>query len=124
MPLVKYVFNPGVNRESTSYSSENSWYDSNLIRFRKGRPEKMGGWTKLTDNAFVGTPRSLFTWAALDGSKYMGLGTETKFYVEEGGSFNDITPIRKTATGTATTGSPMTPGCVNLAPAEPAPRPL
>mgnify|MGYP005811868401 FL=1 len=102
MPLVKYVFNPGVNRESTSYSSENSWYDSNLIRFRKGRPEKMGGWSNLTENTFVGTPRSLFTWAALDGSKYMAMGTEAKYYIEEGGAFNDITPIRKTATGTAT----------------------
>jgi hypothetical protein len=102
MPLFKYVFNPGVNRESTSYSSENGWYNSNLIRFRKGRPEKMGGWSKLTENSFLGTPRSLFTWAALDGSKYMGVGTESKYYVEEGATFNDITPVRKTTTGTAT----------------------
>ena len=98
MPLAKIVFKPGVNRETTSYGAENGWYDSDLIRFRKGRPEKMGGWSRLSSTAFEGTGRSLHVWAALDASKYMGLGTEYKFYVEEGGAYNDITPVRKTVT--------------------------
>ena len=58
----------------------------------------MGGWTRLSSSLIEGTGRSLHTWAALDGSKYMGVGTESKFYVEEGGGFNDITPIRTTVT--------------------------
>jgi len=98
MPLSKIQFNPGVNRETTSYGSENGWFDSDLIRFRKGRPEKMGGWERLSSNTINGTGRSLHVWAALDGSKFMGLGTETKVYIEEGGGYNDITPIRSTAT--------------------------
>ena len=98
MPLTKVTFKPGINRESTSYAAENGWYDSDLIRFRKGRPEKMGGWTKLSSNTIIGTTRSLHTWAALDASKYMGVGTEAKFYIEEGGTYNDITPLRKTVT--------------------------
>jgi len=98
MPLAKLTFRPGVNRETTSYGDENGWYDSNLIRFRKGRPEKMGGWEKLSVNTIIGTGRSLHTWAALDNSKYMGLGTEKKFYIEEGGSYYDITPLRATTT--------------------------
>jgi hypothetical protein len=98
VPLAKIVFKPGVNRETTSYGAENGWYDSDLIRFRKGRPEKMGGWSRLSSTAFEGTGRSLHVWAALDASKYMGLGTEYKFYVEEGGAYNDITPVRKTVT--------------------------
>ena len=98
MPLSKIQFNPGVNRETTSYGSENGWFDSDLIRFRKGRPEKMGGWERLSSNTIDGTGRSLHVWAALDGSKFMGLGTETKVYIEEGGGYNDITPIRSTAT--------------------------
>ena len=32
----------------------------------------------------------------------MGVGTNKKFYVEEGTGFNDITPIRATTTNTAT----------------------
>tara|TARA_R110000765_G_scaffold211361_1_gene316490 strand:- start:353 stop:2518 length:2166 start_codon:yes stop_codon:yes gene_type:complete len=58
----------------------------------------MGGWERLSSNTIDGTGRSLHVWAALDGSKFMGLGTETKFYIEEGGGYNDITPIRSTAT--------------------------
>jgi len=113
MPLVKVQFKPGVNRETTSYGSEGQWFNSDLIRFRKGRPEKMGGWERLSSNTIEGTGRSLHVWAALDGSKYMGLGTETKFYIEEGGAYNDVTPIRATTslganpltTGTAGTGA-------------------
>jgi hypothetical protein len=113
MPLSKIQFRPGVNRETTSYGDENGWYNSDLVRFRKGRPEKMGGWTRLSSNTIEGTGRSLHVWAALDGSKYMGLGTETKFYIEEGGGYNDVTPIRATTslganplkTGTAGTGT-------------------
>jgi hypothetical protein len=98
MPLVKVQFKPGVNRETTSYGTEGQWYNSDLVRFRKGRPEKMGGWIRLSSNTIQGTGRALHTWAALDGSKYMGLGTETKFYIERGGGYNDITPIRATTT--------------------------
>jgi len=98
MPLAKINFKPGVNRETTSYGNENGWFNSDLIRFRKGRPEKMGGWSRLSSNTIEGIGRSLHVWAALDGSKFMGLGTESKFYIEEGGGYNDITPIRSTVT--------------------------
>ena len=98
MPLTKIQFRPGVNRETTSYGDENGWFNSDLIRFRKGRPEKMGGWQRLSSNTINGTGRSLHVWAALDGSKFMGLGTESKVYIEEGGGYYDITPIRSTAT--------------------------
>jgi len=98
MPLSKITFRPGVNRETTSYGDENGWFNSDLIRFRKGRPEKMGGWERLSSNTIKGTGRSLHVWASLDGSKYMGVGTETKFYIEEGGGYYDITPIRSTVT--------------------------
>jgi len=98
MPLNKITFKPGVNRETTSYGDENGWFDSDLIRFRKGRPEKMGGWTRLTSQTIEGVGRSLHTWSTLDNSNLMGLGTEAKFYIENGGGYNDITPIRSTVT--------------------------
>ena len=98
MPLKKIPFKPGVNKETTSYANEFGWFDSNLIRFRKGRPEKLGGWSRLSSNTYNGIARSLHTWAALDGSKFMGVGTEAKFYIEQGGGYNDITPIRSTVT--------------------------
>ena len=112
MPLSKIQFRPGVNRETTSYGDENGWYNSDLVRFRKGRPEKMGGWIRLSSNTIQGTGRSLHVWASLSGAKYMGLGTETKFYIEEGGGYNDVTPLRVTTTlGT----NPFTTGAASSA---------
>lgn len=98
MPLVKVQFKPGINRETTSYGAEGGWFDSSLIRFRKGRPEKFGGWQRLTPSTVEGIGRSLHTWASLVGNKYMGLGTASKFYIEEGEGYNDVTPIRRTVT--------------------------
>ena len=96
MTLQKAVFNPGINREGTDYSNEGGWFDVNLVRFRKGYPEKFGGWTKNTANTFLGTCRALHPWVALEGTKYLGLGTTWKYYIEEGSNFNDVTPIRTT----------------------------
>ena len=96
MALQKTLFKPGVNREGTDYSNEGGWFDINLVRFRKGLPEKFGGWAKENFNTFLGTCRALHSWVALEGTKYLGLGTTFKYYIEEGSSFNDITPIRLT----------------------------
>ena len=96
MALQKAVFRPGINREGTDYDNEGGWFDGNLVRFRKGRPEKFGGWTKIISNTFLGTCRALHAWIALEGTKYLGLGTNLKYYVQEGSSYNDITPIRST----------------------------
>ena len=109
MPLQKFLFKPGINKEGTAYSNEGGWFDSNLVRFRKGLPEKIGGWAKSVANSFLGTGRALHGWVALDGTKYLGLGTNLKYYILEGASFNDITPIRSTdenvTTFSATNGS-------------------
>ena len=98
MPLSRIQFRPGINRESTSFASEQSWFDSDLIRFRKGHPEKMGGWAKISSSSVTGTVRSLKTWITLGALKLMGVGTTAKFYLEQGTTYNDITPIRSTAT--------------------------
>ena len=98
MPLTKLQFRPGVNRETTSYSNEGGWFDVDKTRFRFGFPEKIGGWTKYAGNAFLGSCRSLHPWVALDGTQYLGVGTHLKYYINEGGFYNDITPIRATTT--------------------------
>ena len=110
MPLTKLQFRPGINRETTSYTNEGGWFDGDKIRFRFGVPEKIGGWERATENTFLGTCRALKPFVALDGSRFMGLGTHLKYYIEEGGIYNDITPIRSTTsagdvTFSATNGS-------------------
>ena len=98
MPYTKYTFRPGINREGTDYSNEGGWFNGNLVRFRKGKPEKIGGWTKLSSEEYLGTARALHGWVDVSGTKYLGLGTTLKYYVLSGDSFDDITPIRATTT--------------------------
>ena len=96
MPLQKYIFNPGINKEGTDYTAEGGWFDGNLVRFRKGLPEKIGGWVKYITASFVGTGRKLFGWTSLAGTKLLGVGTSKKLYIQAGTNYNDITPIRAT----------------------------
>jgi len=96
MALNKFIFKPGIFREGTDYDNEGGWFNANLVRFKAGRPQKIGGWRKDTLNTFLGTCRALHAWILLAGTKLLGLGTNLKYYIEEGDSFNDITPIRST----------------------------
>ena len=110
MPLTKLQFRPGINTETTSYANEGGWFDGDKIRFRFGVPEKIGGWLKLSGDTFLGTARAIKPFVALDSTHYNGLGTNLKYYIEEGGGYNDITPIRSTTsagdvTFSATNGS-------------------
>ena len=99
MPLQKILFKPGLNRENTRYTTEGGWYDCDKVRFRQGTPEKIGGWQQISSYTYAGTCRSLWSWASLSGVVYIGVGTNLKFYIVEGGVYNDITPLRAVQTG-------------------------
>jgi len=94
--LTKVQFKPGIDKEGTEYSADSGWFDGDRVRFRKGRAETIGGWTKYVGGAIKGVARSLFDWGSADGNKYLGIGTNLKVYVENGGAIFDITPIRQT----------------------------
>lgn len=98
MPLKKLLFKPGVNRENTKYTTEGGWYECDKIRFRQGTPEKIGGWQRISNYTFLGTCRSLWNWVTLGLLNLVGVGTNLKFYIERGGQYLDITPIRDTVT--------------------------
>lgn len=109
MPLQKLQFRPGVNREGTDYSNEGGWYACDKVRFRSGFPEKIGGWIRLSNDFFVGVCRAMWNWVTLNGANLLGVGTNLKYYIEQGGEYNDITPIRATFT---TSSSPSTNNCI------------
>jgi len=98
MPLQKILFKPGVNKENTRYTTEGGWYECDKIRFRQGNPEIIGGWQQISSNTFQGVCRSLWNWVTLQNFNLVGVGTNLKFYIEKGGAYNDITPIRETST--------------------------
>jgi hypothetical protein len=111
MPLKKLLLKAGVNRENTRYTSEGGWYECDKIRFRQGTPEKIGGWQRISSTTFQGVCRSLWNWVTLGSQNLIGVGTNLKFYIENGGAYNDITPLRATVVLTdpfeTTSGSPI-----------------
>jgi hypothetical protein len=94
MALKKLKLRPGVNRENTRYTNEDGYYESNLVRFRQGTPEKIGGWIQISSNTFTGICRSLWNWVTTAGANLVGVGTEKKFYIEQTGAYYDVTPIQ------------------------------
>ena len=98
MPLKNLQFKPGIVRDNTSYSNDGGWFDCDKIRFRLGFPEKIGGWVKQSFNVFLGTARAIIQYVSLSGANVIGLGTNLKYYIQTGGAYRDITPIRSTVT--------------------------
>ena len=98
--LTKLTFQPGINRDTTSYTNSGGWFDSDFVRFRNGLPEKIGGWTKVYSDqtALTGKCRKLFSWTNLVGNKYLACPTNIKFYVDNSSGIIDITPLRRSVT--------------------------
>ena len=109
MPFIKLQFRPGINRDQTNYSGEGGWWESEKIRFRSGYPQKIGGWVKGTPSMFIGVARQMWAWITTYTDDFLALGTEQKVYIEAGGTFFDITPLR---TSTPTLANPDTNNCV------------
>jgi hypothetical protein len=101
--LKKITFTPGVNRENTRYAAEGTWYETDKVRFRLGLPQKIGGWQRLSAATYLGVCRSMTNWATLGGQNLVSVGTNLKYYIERGGAYFDVTPIRLTTTAGAVT---------------------
>jgi hypothetical protein len=98
VPLKKLVLRAGVNQENTRYTNENGWWSTDKVRFRQGTPEKIGGWSRISTNVFIGICRSLWNWVTLAGQNLLGIGTNQKFYIENGAAYYDITPTKPLVT--------------------------
>ena len=113
MALSKLVFKPGVNRDQTNYASEGGWYETQLVRFRSGFPEKFGGWTVSNITPYTDSARSIFSWSTTDGSNLLGIGTNSRVYVGSGTTLYDITPVYATYTNATTPSSSNCIGTTN-----------
>jgi hypothetical protein len=96
MTFIKVSPSPGMFTDGTRYSAKGTWYDADKVRFRKGFAEKIGGWSKFIAASFLGTCRAVHDWVTDGGSKYVAVGTHLKLYVQLGGAYYDITPVRST----------------------------
>lgn len=116
MAFIKLQFKPGVNRDQTDYSNEGGWWECDKIRFRSGYPEKIGGWQKVTPNPFIGVCRQMNNWITTFSDNFLGMGTNTKLYIEAGGYYNDITPLRSV---NPVITAPSTNNCIQTSTAAP-----
>ena len=107
MSFIKLNFRPGVNRDQTNYSGEGGWFECNKIRFFSGFPQKLGGWLKTSPNSFLGVCRQMWNWVTTFGDDLLAVGTNNHVYIEVGGFFYNITPLRATLT------TPATDNCVD-----------
>jgi hypothetical protein len=115
MPLQQLQFRPGVNREGTTLANEGGWFECDKVRFRSGYPEKIGGWTPISNQTYQGVARGLINWVTNKGYNLLGVGTSTKYYIESGGLYNDVTPYRVFATtGSAPNCFTVTNGSANV----------
>ena len=95
--LVKMDFKPGIRRESTQYAEVNSWYDTNNVRFRAGKPENIGGYETKVSASFNGSGRDLVTWTDNDQFKRAMFGTAQMLYEHSGDEIFDVTPVSSSA---------------------------
>jgi hypothetical protein len=109
--LQKLNFKPGFNKMVTDSGAESQWVDGDFVRFRYGLPEKIGGWNQLTNsnNTLPGVARAQHAFAAINGEKYVAIGTSQGLFLYYNGEFFDISPLAAAITGAtfdATSGSP------------------
>ena len=97
MPFNKLKFRPGIVRDQTNYANEGGWFECDKIRFFSGYPQKIGGWVEATSERFIGTCRQLWNWFTSLTDNFLAVGTNEKVYIEVGGYFYDITPLRATS---------------------------
>jgi len=110
MPLKKIPLSPGFNKQSTASQAEGQWIDGDMVRFRYGSPEKIGGWSQITNLLLAGAARAIWSWTDLTGRRYSAFGTNKCLYVYDGNTIYDITPLDTSlnltgVTFTSTTGS-------------------
>jgi hypothetical protein len=109
MAFIKLQFKPGLNRDQSNYSGEGGWWACDKIRFRSGYPEKIGGWVKSTPNTMDGVCRQMNNWITTYSDNFLSAGTNEQVYIEAGGYFYNITPLRDT---NPSDGTPDTDNCV------------
>lgn len=103
--LTKVQFQNGINKNTTKYNAEDWWVDCDKVRFRNGRPEKIGGWVRenieqaedSTNNLFTGIARDVHVWTDLNFNQYFAVGTHRKVEQFFANTIYDITPYRKTS---------------------------
>jgi hypothetical protein len=93
MPYTALAIRPGINTQATALLNSSGFSQSQLIRFKDGFLQKLGGWMRITSTAFIGICRDIQPFEDLNNNAYIGAGTEQFLYIFYAGNLYNITPI-------------------------------
>ena len=93
MPLKKIPLPPGFDKNDTASQAEGRWIDGDNVRFQYGSPEKIGGWSQISNSILVGAARDIHSWFDLTGRRYVAIGTNKVLYILFDNEYYDITPL-------------------------------
>ena len=133
MTFIPLQLPPGIVRGANPDDAPGRWYDANLIRWREGVMEPVGGWSRVTSTPLGSIPRRIHQWRRNNGTAMTLVGADEQLYSDESGSFVDVAPVDLVplnaasaaggygagAYGASTYGTPRT-GSTTLTPSRPA----
>ena len=92
--LVKFTPPPGVWKNGTAYEAQGRWHDCNLVRWKDGKLQPLGGWEETIGATLSGVGRAMMTWRDYSGDRWLAIGTNKKLYIftSLSGTSSDITP--------------------------------
>ena len=101
MALTAVKLEPGINKQLTETGAMGRWVDCDMVRFRYGLPEKIGGWTQVGGTTIIGAPRAQNPFLSLASEKFDAVCTNKKQYIYQDNdtTFYDVSPQRYGAYG-------------------------
>ena len=92
--LIPFQPPPGVFKNGTAYQAKGRWSDCNLVRWKDGRLQPLGGWNEVIGTPITGIGRAMITWRDFNGARWLAIGTNEKLYIftSLSGTASDITP--------------------------------
>jgi hypothetical protein len=97
---------PGIVADDSAFSTQNKWKYGNNVRFYRGSPQNIGGWSAFVSNGAVIACRNILPWVYLATGINYALGCYNKLWVaNELGSITDITPAALAAGLQSSTGN-------------------
>lgn len=96
---IPFELPPGLSGDDTTFAASGRWADGSNVRFRLGRPETIGGWERLMNEALTGVCRAVFPWTDNKGVLDIAFGSHSALQLWRGGQLFDITPSSGFAAG-------------------------
>ena len=95
MAMMPIQLKPGINSLASRLTVGSGWWASNLIRWKDGLLQKLGGWLGICTKPLIGICRGMCAFSDLLGNKYLACGTTSNLEILYNNQLYDITPVRK-----------------------------